>query len=60
MMAIHFPRTIREALSRVSAIISMVLPVISADSAVTPRIGWMKRAAIPNIVKITPDANDPA
>ena len=59
-MAIHFPKTIREALSRVSAIISMVLPVISEESAVTPRIGWMKSAAMPNIVKITPDANEPA
>ena len=59
-MAIHFPKTIREALSRVRAIISMVLPEISAESAVTPRIGWMKSAAMLNIMKITPDANDPA
>ena len=59
-MAIHFPNTMRQALRRVRAIISMVLPVISEESAFTPRIGWMTRAAPAKRVKMTPEAKEPA
>ena len=58
-MATHLPKTIRQALKRVSTIMSMVLPLTSDDSAPIPRSGCTSSTAVAKNVKMIPETTEP-